>query len=63
MNDQAKTFDQILQAALQMGVVDIFKLIFWQVNATPADEIVQEIKAEILRLSPGRYSPSNPYRT
>lgn len=40
-------FDQILQAALDLGVIDIFTVIAWQTKGTTSDVIVQEIAEKV----------------
>jgi len=41
------TFNEILEQALRLGVIDIFTVITWQVNGIHSNQIVGEL-AELL---------------
>jgi len=43
----AAAFTQILETALQLGVIDIFTVIHYQVNGVPSDQVVQDIADKV----------------
>ena len=40
---------EILKVALRIGAIDIFKVIYWQVNDVPDDKIIEELTEILLR--------------
>jgi len=43
----SETFNEILVAALRLDVIDIFKVMHYQVNGIPSDQIVRDLESKV----------------